>query len=158
MRTYHRRPGNPARIAAPVPAPGEFEVVRAFADTAGAGAKVDELASPEGLARWLVRHRLLAPGTELGEAERRRAIEVRWGLRTLIAANSGAELDPDAVARARLEGRWQLFKLCALGECHRPYFDFSQSRNGRYCTRRCADRQRSRAYRRRDKYQRQRRS
>ncbi len=108
-----------------------------------------------------------------------------------MAANSGAELNPEAVRRleqatagarlclefdeqgpagfepvapsfddalgsllaivatARLEGRWRLFKICAHSDCRRAFFDFSQGRNAMFCTRRCADRDRQRDYRRR---------
>ncbi len=172
-------------------------IVQALANTAGPGVKKDPLASPEGVARWLARHRLLAAGSELGEDHRRRIVEARWAVRALLAANSGADLDPDAVprleaataparlrltfddggpagcvgaeqgfddalghlmaviARARIEDRWQLFKLCARVDCRRAFWDFSQNHNARYCTRRCADRERTRAYRRRAKYQEQ---
>ncbi len=194
MARGKRPPDNPARIASPQPAPGDLETVQAFANTTGPAVDADELASPAGLARWLIGRRLLADGTELGEDERRRAVDVRWGLRSLAAANNGAKLDPEAVHRleqatapsrfrlthdeagpagfeqvapsfddalghllavvatARFEGRWQLFKICARNGCRRVFFDFSQSHNAKFCTRRCADRARARTYRNTDWY------
>ncbi len=96
-----RRPDNPARIAALRPAPGDLETVQAFANTTGPGVEADELASPEGLAGWLIDRGLLAAGSELSEDDRRRAVAVRWGLRSLLAANAGAKLDPEAVQRLK---------------------------------------------------------
>lgn len=189
-----RRPDNPLRIATPQPAPGELELVAAFVNTFGREIEVDVLASAGGLAGWLIDRELLADGVELGEDERRRAVQVRQDLRSLIAARSGTKLNPEVirrlrrateasrfrlafddggpagfrpaassfddalghllaiVARARLEGRWQLFKLCARADCRRAFYDFSQNHRALYCTRRCADRERARAFRKTPKY------
>ncbi len=40
---------------------------------------------------------------------------------------------------ARSEGKWPAFKLCAHPDCRRAFYDFTKSRNGRWCTRRCGD-------------------
>ncbi len=53
------------------------------------------------------------------------------------------------VHEARCEGRWKSFKLCSNGECHRAFFDFTKSCSGKWCTRRCGEKIRARASRRR---------
>ncbi len=189
-----RSPDNPARISVLQPAPGDLEIVQAFANTTGPEVEDDVLASPEGLAGWLIDRGFFAEGTELSEDDRRRAVEVRWGLRSLLAANAGARFDPEAVqrlkeatdasrfrlsfddagpsgvepaaptfddalghlleavARARAKDRFKLFKLCARSGCRRAFFDFSQNHGAMFCTRRCADRERTRAFRKTPKY------
>ncbi len=52
------------------------------------------------------------------------------------------------VHAARSEGKWPAFKLCAHPECRRAFFDFTKSRNGKWCTRRCGDKIRAKAHRR----------
>lgn len=192
-----RRTAAGPRIATPLPAPGELETVRAFLDTAPSGDRAEELATAEDLAAWLIDRGLLEAGTELGEKDRRRAIEVRRGLRALVAARDGGAVDGEvlsavgsaaAAARFRLrveagvpvgfepvsrtlddafgallapvaaahrDGLWQRFKICARGDCRRVFFDSSRSNQAKYCTRRCGDRERARAYRRSEKYRRQ---
>ncbi len=58
------------------------------------------------------------------------------------------------VHEARCTGKWPSFKLCANGECRRSFFDFTKSRTGKWCTRRCGERVRARAFRRSGKYRR----
>lgn len=77
-------------------------------------------------------------------------------------ADGGSRLDPvcrdfdDALGTllayvhlARVEGKWPWFKLCDDPKCRRAYFDFTKSRTGLWCTRRCGERVRSREYRQR---------
>ncbi len=44
---------------------------------------------------------------------------------------------------ARAEGKWPSLKLCARPGCRRAFFDFTKSRNGKWCTRRCGDKVRA---------------
>ncbi len=53
------------------------------------------------------------------------------------------------VHEAQREGKWKSFKLCSNGECHTAFFDFTKSCTGKWCTRRCGERIRARASRRR---------
>ncbi len=53
---------------------------------------------------------------------------------------------------ARSEGKWPAFKLCARPDCRRAFYDFTKSRNGRWCTRRCGDKIRAKARRQAAKY------
>lgn len=73
------------------PAPGDLRLVQAFVNTAARRGKTDELMSPQSLADWLARRRLLPAATELGPEDLERALAVRRGLRALIAANRGAK-------------------------------------------------------------------
>jgi predicted RNA-binding Zn ribbon-like protein len=94
-RPAARQPGNRA------PAPGDLELVQAFVNTfwdidrGGAERLVDGSA----LAAWFAGYGLLGSGTTLGEADLRRALDVRAGLRALLSANNGAAVDGAAIER-----------------------------------------------------------
>ncbi len=88
-----------ARAAGVKKAPGDLEIVRAFASTVARGKRGDELATPARLARWLEHRGLLDAGVVLGEAEQNSALDLRRGLRVLILANSGVEGDTEALER-----------------------------------------------------------
>ena len=185
-----RREQQPSRIAAPAPAPGELDHLQAFANTVNHDA--DAFASPKQLADWLAQRGLLAAGKKLTKADLGRALDVRDGLRALVAANHGTEPDEDVMTRldraargarpqvrfygdgasrfesgeltealgrlivlvvmARESGTWDRFKMCADSECSAVFFDHSNKRTTKWCTRRCGDRMRSRRYRRGKKY------
>src|SRR3954453_3967992 len=68
-------------------------VVKDFVNSADLAAGTDELATPAGLGAWLQQHGLTRAGTELGEADRRRAVAVREGLRQLLLLNAGHDAD-----------------------------------------------------------------
>jgi predicted RNA-binding Zn ribbon-like protein len=55
------------------------------------------------------------------------------------------------VHAASCEGKWQALKLCDHPQCGRAYFDFTKNLSGRWCTRRCGDKIRAKAHRRRRK-------
>jgi predicted RNA-binding Zn ribbon-like protein len=78
--------------------PIQLSVVRAFLNTAVAGTDRDELATTDGLTRWLVRNRLVPPETRFDESDRRRLVEVRESLAQLATANAGGNVDRRAVA------------------------------------------------------------
>jgi predicted RNA-binding Zn ribbon-like protein len=83
------------------PAPGQLALVQDFAnsfwDLKRRGP--EQLKSPGELAEWLQKRGLLRRGVRLGEADLRRAREVRAGIRALLFANAGAPVDPTALAR-----------------------------------------------------------
>ena len=84
------------------PAPGELGLVQAFVNShydleGDHGGEL--LHSPRALARWLGSRGLLARDRSLTRAELRRALEVREGLRAMLAANNGEDWDEEAVAR-----------------------------------------------------------
>jgi predicted RNA-binding Zn ribbon-like protein len=83
------------------PAPADLGLVQAFVNSfydleQDHGAEL--LGTPGELAGWLSRRGLLAAGEALGEADLRRALDARRGLRALLRANAGRPLDSEAVA------------------------------------------------------------
>jgi predicted RNA-binding Zn ribbon-like protein len=64
----------------------------------------DDLARPDALGKWLADRGLMNRGEEVGEDERRRAVEVREAIRTLLLANAGAPLEPGALAPLEAAG------------------------------------------------------
>jgi predicted RNA-binding Zn ribbon-like protein len=78
-------------------APGQLEHVRQFVNTLDVETGTDELDAPAKLASWLAERDLLDARAEVGEAELRRAIELREALRMLLLANNGAALDGHAI-------------------------------------------------------------
>jgi predicted RNA-binding Zn ribbon-like protein len=84
------------------PAPGELGLVQAFVNShydleQDHGA--DLFSSPRAVAGWLAGRGLLEPSVRLRRADLRRALDVREGLRALLAANNGADFDEGAVER-----------------------------------------------------------
>jgi len=82
------------------PAPGRLGLVQAFVNShfdlvGDPGA--DRLETPEGLADWL-EERELGGGGAVSRAEHARAVAVREGLRSVLAAHNGVAADPEAVA------------------------------------------------------------
>ncbi len=55
-----------------------------------------------------------------------------------------------AFAEVRLAGRWPRFKGCAGDDCGLCFYDASNNRTRSYCTLRCSNRNKSRAFRRRN--------
>ena len=159
-------------------APGALATVQEFVNTIDLEGGADSLDSPDSLATWLVEGGLLDPGDRLGEADLRRALEVREGLRTLLQANAGHVVAPgvaeslNAAARnARLvvrfseaalgrllgivvgsmrDGSWARLKVCARDECRWAFYDHSKNRSGRWCVMEvCGNKEKARTYRRR---------
>jgi predicted RNA-binding Zn ribbon-like protein len=77
------------------PAPGELAILQGFVNTADLEDGTDELADPEGLARWAREAGL--PDTLVDEAGRRRVVEFREALRALLFSHHGGEPDPNAI-------------------------------------------------------------
>jgi predicted RNA-binding Zn ribbon-like protein len=103
------------------PAPGDLEHVRSFVNTRDIEERTDELMTPRDLHEWMVSRGLLAPDEAAGEADLRRALKLREGLRTLLLANNGAPVNSaaadilDAAARhARLGARFRQDGSAAL--------------------------------------------
>ncbi len=53
--------------------------------------------------------------------------------------------------RACFEGTWRRLKICEDEECRRAFYDDSRNRTGRWCSKRCGDRNAARHHRRRRK-------
>jgi predicted RNA-binding Zn ribbon-like protein len=76
-------------------APADLELVRRFVNTRDVEEEKDEIATPKGLHAWLRENGL--PGGRFGQADVRRAIAAREGLRGLLLANNGEPLGQAAV-------------------------------------------------------------
>src|SRR5436305_13550423 len=83
------------------PAPGDLELVQAFANTFWdlERGRPEQLRNPAALAAWLRRRGLFGRGARLDETDLRRALDVREGIRALLFANSGTDPDTDAIER-----------------------------------------------------------
>jgi predicted RNA-binding Zn ribbon-like protein len=79
------------------PAPGALALVQQFVNSVDREHGPDLFATPDDLRRWLQERKLITRRDPIGEAERQQAIEAREGLRMLLLANNGAELEPDAI-------------------------------------------------------------
>jgi CGNR zinc finger/Putative stress-induced transcription regulator len=104
-----RQNGGVSKVRRVAQAPGELEVLRAFANTLRLTGPVDEIADPAGLGRWLAAHHLIAggqqppagpggpgPGGHAGAGgpvftgeDVARAAAFRGAVRGLLAANAG---------------------------------------------------------------------
>jgi predicted RNA-binding Zn ribbon-like protein len=82
-------------------APGRLELIRAFVNTRDIEESREELATPRAVHEWMVSRGLLDPDEGAGEADLRRALDVREALRALLHANNGAP--PNAAAAALLD-------------------------------------------------------
>jgi predicted RNA-binding Zn ribbon-like protein len=82
------------------PAPGPLRVVQEFVNTRSNLRDSDLLEETDGTARWLAGHGLLPDGVgEVSEADRRRLISFREGLRrVLVVHNAGAEVREGEIA------------------------------------------------------------
>ncbi len=80
-------------------APEPLRLVQAFVNSADLEKGEDELATPEAVAAWFAQHDLVPAGTVVGAAEHRRAIDVREGLRAVLFAHNGGDLDREATER-----------------------------------------------------------
>ncbi len=80
------------------PAPGDLKTVQAFVNTAVLRTRTEELADPQTLGRWLALWRLGPEDATPADSDLASAIAIREGLRTLLWANNGFDLDREAVA------------------------------------------------------------
>jgi predicted RNA-binding Zn ribbon-like protein len=84
------------------PAPGRLALVQAFVNSfydLGERRGADDFATPDGLAGWLAARGLGAG--PVSEAERRRAVAVREGLRAVLFEHNDRPRDADALAALR---------------------------------------------------------
>lgn len=96
------------------PAPEPLVVVQRFVNTVDTENVIEELSAPADLHRVLVRLGLLSEAARVpSRDDLRRALDVREALRSLLLANNGEPLDPDAYGaleaasrRARLSLSW----------------------------------------------------
>lgn len=88
------------------PAPEPLHLVQRFVNSVDLEAGEEELASPEALRAWLAERDLMGAREAVSATDLRRAIDVREGLRALMLANNGHELNGAKVERLdRAAGR-----------------------------------------------------
>src|SRR5215213_971121 len=80
-------------------APAPLELVQRFVNSVDLDTGEDELAGPDQLRDWLAERDLIGRDESMSEADLRRAIDVREGLRALLMANNGLPFDEERVAR-----------------------------------------------------------
>lgn len=87
-------------------APEPLRLVQQFVNSVELDEDDEELATAEDLKQWLVSRDLVPRGARVTAADLRRALEVREGLRAVLAVHNGAGPVPEAAARleAALEG------------------------------------------------------
>jgi predicted RNA-binding Zn ribbon-like protein len=90
---------DPVSHEADKPAPEPLALVQRFVNSLDIDHEDEELASPETLRDWFAERGLLSSDERVSEGDLRRAIDVREGLRALLLANNGEELDEAAVER-----------------------------------------------------------
>jgi predicted RNA-binding Zn ribbon-like protein len=83
-------------------APEPLNLVQDYVNSADLEEGREDFASPEGLRDWLAERDLMRRAEPVSEGDLRRAIDVREGLRAVLLANSGHELDGAAVERLNL--------------------------------------------------------
>jgi predicted RNA-binding Zn ribbon-like protein len=81
----------------PSTAPGQLALVQSFLNTIDIETGHDDLVNVESAQTWLAAQRLVSPGTEYDERDRRRLVEVRRALHSLVAANAGTGVQRRAV-------------------------------------------------------------
>ena len=81
----------------PSAVPAQLALVQSFLNTLDLETGRDDLADTKSAQSWLTARRLVSPGTEYDEADRRRLVDVRRSLRGLVAANGGAGVQRRAV-------------------------------------------------------------
>jgi len=78
-------------------APGQLGLVQNFLNTYDRETGTDELADVSSAATWLAANRLVSPGTEFDQRDRRRLVDVRSAIHGLVAANGGDGMHRRAV-------------------------------------------------------------
>jgi predicted RNA-binding Zn ribbon-like protein len=84
-------------ISAPKRAPAPLDVLQRFVNSVSFERDEEELESPEALRTWLAERGLMRADEPVSEGDLRRALDVREGLRALMFANNGHDLDRGAV-------------------------------------------------------------
>lgn len=104
-------------------APGRLDLIRQFVNSVDFDTGEEVFSSPEALRGWLAERELMDAGDAVTEGDLRRAIDVREGLRSLLLANNGAEVDQAAVERldrAASRAGLRVFVVAGEGPCLAP--------------------------------------
>ena len=80
-------------------APDPLRVVQQFVNSVDLERGEDDLDTPTALRDWMAARDLIPPGARVTQADLRRAVDVREGLRAVLLAHNGGTADPEAVER-----------------------------------------------------------
>lgn len=80
-------------------APEPLRLVQQFLNSAEPDEELDEMTTPAELHTWLSARDMADEGAEISEADLRRALDVREGLRAVLFTHNGGERDAGATAR-----------------------------------------------------------
>src|SRR3712207_3978253 len=83
-------------------APEPLNLVQDYVNSVDLEDGREDFATPDALHAWLAERELIRASEPVSEGDLRRAIDVREGLRAVLLANSGHDLDPAAVERLNL--------------------------------------------------------
>src|SRR5680860_127509 len=137
-------------------APEPLRLVQQFVNSAEPDEDLDEMTTPAELHAWLSARDMADEDSEISEADLRRALDVREGLRAVLFTHNGgeraaalrasfpAEGDPGLVpardgvngalaallaivAAASADGSWRRLKACADPECRWAFYDHSRT-------------------------------
>jgi predicted RNA-binding Zn ribbon-like protein len=98
-------------------APDPLRLVQQFVNSAELDEGADDLASPQALGDWMAARELADPGVTATDAELRRAIDVREGLRAVLFTHNGGARDQPALDKLeRASGRAAL-RATFAGDC-----------------------------------------
>jgi predicted RNA-binding Zn ribbon-like protein len=86
------------RYDVPKAAPTPLRLVQAFVNTVDLEHEREWLMDPDALAAWGREWKLVAPGTRFGQADLRRALELREAFRALLVANRDGRPTADTLA------------------------------------------------------------
>jgi len=89
----------PGESTAAKTAPQPLYLVQRFVNSVDVESGEDELSSPEALRDWFAERGLMEEGESATQADLRRAIDVREGLRAVLLQNNGLSLDAKRVER-----------------------------------------------------------
>jgi predicted RNA-binding Zn ribbon-like protein len=78
-------------------APGQLGLVQSFLNSLDRESGRDELVDTAHMEGWLAARRLISPGTEFDDTDRRRLVDVRNALYSLVASNGGQGVHRRAV-------------------------------------------------------------
>ncbi|TCJ20742.1 zf-CGNR multi-domain protein [Rubrobacter taiwanensis] len=78
-------------------APGELELVRRFVNTRDIEEGSEEFDSPDSLVAWFAGMGLLGGEATADQEDLERALALREGIRSLLLANNGKEIEPERI-------------------------------------------------------------
>ena len=98
-------------------APEPLRFVQQFVNTAELDEDADDLTSPEALRDWMAARDLADPDAEVTDADLRRALEVREGLRAVLYTHNGGDRDDEALELLERAASRAALRATFAGDC-----------------------------------------